>query len=202
MINLFLKAKHWQLFILTFVLPLIIHIGFMAYMFSQIFSKISYTTEPNPSDFVGFFYYIPLIGLLFLGLLFGWFYSLTIGLQSKLPDGMKMKVNRFKIFMLFPIVYILLISLFIGTIVSSLSTGGEPDFSIVGIFMAIIIPLHFFNMFCVIYTMYFTAKTIKSVELQRKAEFSEYIGEFFMLWFSFVGVWIIQPKVNRFIKSS
>jgi len=197
MINLFLRAKHWQIFVLTFVLPLAVHIGFMVY----IFSKMIYTVQPNPQEFIGFFYYIPFISFLFMGLLFGWYYSLTIGLQNKLPSGMIMKVNRFKIFMAIPFIYILAISMFLTSILSAVSAEGVPDFSMVGIFMLLVIPLHFFSIFCIIYIMYFTAKTIKSVELQRRAEFSDYIGEFFLLWFSFIGVWFIQPKVNKFLNN-
>ncbi len=136
-----------------------------------------------------------------MGLLFGWYYSLTIGLQNKLPSGMIMKVNRFKIFMAIPFIYILAISMFLTSILSAVSAEGVPDFSMVGIFMLLVIPLHFFSIFCIIYIMYFTAKTIKSVELQRRAEFSDYIGEFFLLWFSFIGVWFIQPKVNKFLNN-
>jgi hypothetical protein len=44
------------------------------------------------------------------------------------------------------------------------------------------------------------AKTIKTVELQREVNFSEFIGEFFMIWFYFIGIWILQPKINRMVK--
>jgi hypothetical protein len=27
--------------------------------------------------------------------------------------------------------------------------------------------------------------------------FGEFAGEFFMLWFYFIGIWIIQPKINK-----
>ena len=52
-------------------------------------------------------------------------------------------------------------------------------------------------MFCMFYMLYFTSKTIKTVELQREVTFGEFIGEFFALWFYIIGIWFIQPKVNK-----
>jgi len=45
------------------------------------------------------------------------------------------------------------------------------------------------------------AKTVKSGELNRRARFSDYIGEFFLLWFWPLGIWFIQPKVNKLVDS-
>ena len=75
----------------------------------------------------------------------------------------------------------------------------ESNFiAIAGIF-AIIVPVHLFAMFCIFYSLYFVAKTFKTVELQRTVTFSDFAGEFFLLWFYPIGIWIIQPKINRMI---
>ncbi len=63
--------------------------------------------------------------------------------------------------------------------------------------LAIIMPLHFLAMFCMFYNLYFAAKTIKLAELQRQVNFGDYAGEFFLMWFFPIGVWWLQPKVNR-----
>jgi hypothetical protein len=47
------------------------------------------------------------------------------------------------------------------------------------------------------WSMVFTARVIKSVELQRKARFEDAVAEFFLIWFFIVGLWILQPRVNR-----
>jgi hypothetical protein len=49
--------------------------------------------------------------------------------------------------------------------------------------------------------MYFAAKTLKTVELKREATFSDFVGEFFLIWFNFIGIWILQPKINKIIQS-
>ena len=64
---------------------------------------------------------------------------------------------------------------------------------------ALIIPFHLFAMFCIFYCLYFVSKVFKTVELQRKVAFSDFAGEFFMIWFFIVGIWIIQPKINKMI---
>jgi len=57
--------------------------------------------------------------------------------------------------------------------------------------------VHLFSMFCLFYCLYFIAKALKTVELQRPVTFSDYAGEFFLLWFYPVGVWILQPRINQ-----
>jgi hypothetical protein len=51
------------------------------------------------------------------------------------------------------------------------------------------------------YTLWFNAKTFKSVELQREALIGDYIGEFFLLWYFPIGIWFIQPRINKIFGS-
>jgi len=55
-------------------------------------------------------------------------------------------------------------------------------------------------MFCLFYCLYFVAKTLKTVELQREVSFNDFIAEFFLTWFFPIGVWILQPRINKMIK--
>jgi hypothetical protein len=50
------------------------------------------------------------------------------------------------------------------------------------------------------YQIYFLAKMVKMVELQREVRFEEYLLECVLFWFYFVGIWIIQPKINQFVE--
>ena len=47
---------------------------------------------------------------------------------------------------------------------------------------------------------YSDSLTMDSVELQREVSFSDFAGEFFMIWFFPIGIWIVQPKVNKMIE--
>jgi hypothetical protein len=187
MIQKFLKAKHWQIFLLTIGIP-------MVFQYLLIGAAIS-DPEASPASIANLIVFVPILVLVVLfGLfgLFGWFWSIGIGLQSKIPQNVKMNVNRFKIFFFIPLIYLLLLTGFVVFFIN----GEKPD---VTMFMTIF-PIHLFSMFCILHTMYFIAKTIKTVELQREAEFSDFVGEFFLFWFYPFGMWILQPKINRIVE--
>jgi hypothetical protein len=194
MIDKFLKAKHWQLFTLMFGIPILFQIIMMGTMFSNMNSE----TNPDPTEMFNMFKFFPIIMILYMGVFFGWFWSIAIGLQKKVPENVIMKTRKFKIFFFIPLVYILCISLFIvGMFSGIMQNGNEPSGGFgVGI-VGIILPLHLLSMFGMFYSLYFVAKTFKTVELQKEVNFGEFAGEFFMLWFYFIGIWIIQPKINK-----
>lgn len=195
--NLFLKAKHWQLFLLMFGIPILIQMVSMGSLVSQ----FSMTKDPDLSFMVNYFRIFPFIMVLFLGTFFGWFWSIAIGLKHKIPQDIKMKTTKFKIFFFIPLVYILLFVTLLGismsSIVTGVNSGIQPDFVNIGLFISIIFPLHFFSMFCIFYCLYFVAKTIRTIELQRECSFSDFAGEFFLIWFYPIGIWIIQPRINK-----
>ncbi|HPM30467.1 MAG TPA: hypothetical protein PLJ60_09020 [Chryseolinea sp.] len=160
--------------------------------------------EPDPSFMFNYFRLFPILMIVFIGVFFGWFWAIAIGLQKKVPAGVKMKTKKFKVLFFIPMTYMLLISIGIETAMSGLikriEGGDQPDVGLLGGIMGIIFPLHLFSMFCIFYSLYFVAKTFKTVELQRETTFSDFAGEFFMIWFYPVGIWIIQPKVNKMVQ--
>jgi hypothetical protein len=194
----FLKAKHWQLFLLTFGIPMLFQIVLMITMFANISSG----NNPDVSFMFNYMMFFPIIMILLIATQFGWFWSMAIGLQSKVPENVKMKVKKFKIFFFIPLIYLILISIFIGVATNlMLESGKAPSVGLIMSLVAIIIPLHFFSMFCIFYSLYFVAKTYKTVELQRQVSFSDFVGEFFMIWFYPIGIWIIQPKINKMFEN-
>jgi len=64
----------------------------------------------------------------------------------------------------------------------------------------VIVPLHLLSMFIIFWGVRFAAKTLKSVELGRMAKFGDYAGDFFLIWFSIIGYWILQPRLNELMK--
>jgi hypothetical protein len=195
----FLRAKHWHLFLLTFGIPMI----FQFIMMGTMFESIGSGTEPDPTSFFSFFYVFPVMMIIFIGTFFGWFWSIAIGLQNKIPANVKMKTGIFKVFFFIPITYMLLISIGMGAVMSGLpdtiESGGAPNDGLILSSMAIILPLHLFSMFCIFYCLYFVSKTFKTVELQRETTFSDFAGEFFLIWFYPIGIWIVQPKINKMV---
>ena len=189
MIEKFLKAKHWQIFMLTFGLPIILEIIAMPFMI----------IGNNPMVIMKI---MPIMMIFFIVGFFGWFWAIAIGLQNKVPTGIKMKVKKFKVFFLIPLIYIILIFGFMGFAFGGiLENGQQPSGGMIGGLVGIIVPLHLFSMFCIFYCLYFVSKTFKTVELQREVTFSDFAGDFFMIWFFPIGVWIVQPKINKMIEN-
>ncbi|MFT5819382.1 MAG: hypothetical protein ACI8ZM_000605 [Crocinitomix sp.] len=69
-----------------------------------------------------------------------------------------------------------------------------------GFLILFIVVMHLLSMFSIFYCIYFCTKTLKSIELGRNITFGDYAGEFFLIWFFVIGIWIIQPKINNLAK--
>jgi len=183
----FLTLKHWQLFSLLIGIPVIFELILIGSIFSNFSSR-----NPVP-DFTGFIILFPIMMILFTALFFGWFYVLGTNLYKRLPDTARMSLTRFKVFLFFPALYILFLMVFMVGFAQYLVSARTPN----PLIPLLIFPIHTFSMFCLFYCLYFNAKALKTVELQRPVTFSDYAGEFFLLWFFPVGVWILQPRINR-----
>jgi hypothetical protein len=196
----FLKAKHWQLFVLLVGVPIFLNI----FMMISMVIKLSSGSFENSSFHLFFFPFFFFIMLFFGWAMFRWQWSIAIGLQHKLPSNFSMNVKLFKFFFFFPIFYISSILLVVSIIMFSggFEDGGVPNFGLIFTLFGIVFLLHFFSMFCLMYSLYFVSKTIASVELQREALFSDYIADFFLIWFFPVGIWFIQPRINKIIESN
>ncbi len=191
--NIFLRMKHWQLFLLLFGIP---------FLFQTISIK-SMNYYNNPAII---FMALPIIIILYMAGFFSWFYALGTNLNRKLPDTFKMNLVKFRILLFVPITYTLLICVFLFGLFRGLLAivnSGSPDPSALAAMqpgwglVVLIIPLHFFAMFCILHSFYFIAKSLKLVEGQRAVVFSDFAGEFLLIWCFPVGIWIIQPRINR-----
>ena len=183
--NRFLKAKSWQIFIVTIGLTVIL----------EIIAITLIIIGRNPTVI---FKIMPIMMIFFLGGFFGWLWAVAINLQEKLTADLKLKVNRFKTFLLIPIIYFVIFFVFIDLVMSGAIENGTVTNHVI---FAWIIPLHLIAVFCIFYCLYFVSKVFKTVELQRKVTFSDFAGEFLMIWFFIIGIWIIQPKINKMIES-
>ena len=198
MIQFFLRLKHWQLFIVMLGLPIIYQLYFIFEIFGSRIQPMEVVGEEGVTQVLNeryfHFDFLPYVLILFSLVFFGWFWSIAIGLQKNIPVEIEMKVKRFKALFIIPLVYTIAFMMLIGGLFSGMFTYG---FSNSTWFLVIILPLHLFSMFCIFHTIYFVAKTIRTAELQRVVTFGDFAGEFFLLWFYIIGIWIIQPKVNR-----
>ncbi|MDG1393489.1 MAG: hypothetical protein P8P55_01530 [Flavobacteriaceae bacterium] len=63
-----------------------------------------------------------------------------------------------------------------------------------------ILPYHFGAMFCIFLLMILTSRTIVKFEKEENSKESSGMELFFGIWFFFIGIWHIQPKLNEYIK--
>lgn len=165
---------------------------FQFFVMGTMFANLSNENNSDPAFLFNYIQLLPILTIVFMGVLWLWFWSVATGLQSKVPEGVTMKIKKFKIFFFIPLIYILF---FVGIFMTVIT--GESSIPII---FAVIFPLHIFSMFCIFYTLYFIAKTFKTVELQREVRFSDFAGEFFLIWFYPIGIWILQPKINKMVE--
>ena len=175
----FLHLKAWQLFLILFGVPMVLQVGVLGALF---------TRKPAPWAVLG----ILLVAFLTLGLLLAWFYVLGTHLHRRLPVTAPMSLNRFRIAALLPVTYVFLL-LALG---ASTFVGSAPD-GVPGGLIALLVVFHLLSMASIFYCLYFTAKALKTVERNFPVPVNEYVGEFFLLWFYPVGIWLLQPRVNH-----
>lgn len=172
-----IKLKHWQLFLLTWGIPLTINI------YSFFDTSILFKAFPI------------ILSAFFFGIL-SWVWSIGTGLHKKLPEGIKLKLWPFRLCIFIPILYMILILLFsINTEVFEGPNGYGKQMGIT--LLPIIVIIHFVSMALLFLGLRFAAKTLKTIEMGRLAHFTEYSRELFLIWFSPIGIWILQPRLNK-----
>jgi hypothetical protein len=175
-----LKLKHWQLFILTWGIPILLNLMLVV-------------------DPTMIFQLFPVMMITFMFGLFGWIYAIGTVLHQKLPGNVNLNLTSFKIFLLIPVAYILIIIsvLIFGSEISL--EADSPWQTISWILIPVVLIVHFASMVLIFLSLRFGAKVFRSVELGRLARFSDYGAEFFLIWFSPIGIWILQPRLNKLV---
>lgn len=186
-----LNLKHWQLFLLIFGVPIIFQ-WVVSSMVMTSLSPIKILTATL------------IVVILFFGLFFSWVYTLGTYLHKKLPETVRMNLTLFKVSFFILLVYMLIIPVFLmGMLIdvsySILVFGAKaPSFASVDL-------LFLFSMisfFCFFYCIYFNAKALLTVERQKPVTFGDFVGEFFLFWFFLIGLWILQPRINKLFETS
>lgn len=184
----FLKIKHWQFFLLTIVTPLLLQI---------IFIIITIADKTLALDY----FFLPiLITVLYLGGAFGWMASIGLGFNKLLPDSIKQETGMYTFCLVFPFVCIFLMIATIYTIIIKLPESMSAVSNVTVLGLGIFIDL--FAVFCHFYIFYFTSKIFRTIELRKQITFKDHAGEFFLVWFYIVGIWILQPRINEIYKNN
>ena len=136
----------------------------------------------------------PLMMVVFTVGIFGWIWAISTQLHKKLPLEVNLDIRLFKLVFSVPIFYMLALTLWLGYQFYILYPERSSN---IGPMIMVLAFLHFVSMICILLGLRFAAQTMRSVELGRLAKFSEYAVEFFLIWFSPLGFWILQPRLNK-----
>ena len=168
--DIILRAKHWQVFIILVILPLI----------AEFATTLLIPGDVNPSNgetllsMTTMFFYLACV--------LAWFWAVGSFSSSIVAPDLQMKDGFFYFALIYPLLYI---PLFISIVFKPGPTT------------LLISPLHLFGMYCMFYALYFVSKSLAMAETGRSVTFYEYAGPFFLIWFYPLGVWLIQPKINQ-----
>jgi len=172
--SFFLRAKHWQIFLVVFGLYLLGQILVMSYF-------ISSSGRVDISGKYGILFGI-VMGLSASGLIF-WLWCLGAFCNAIVDGALRLRSKFHGVAAIYPPFY------FVFFVARLESFGGNS--------LGIIVPLHLFAMFCMFYLLYFASKSIVLAEKHKPVSFYDYAGPFFLLWFFPVGIWLVQPRINR-----
>jgi hypothetical protein len=164
-----LRLKHWQLFVLAIGLPILAD-------FFDVSKQQTWTIDM-------------IIGVVSVSTVFGWIWTIANELYKILPVGQHFKLWGFRTAFLLALT--LLVFLFWATENEMIMAS---DNFLILLFVGVSIYLGL-----MIYAVLFAAKTLKTIELGRPAKIDEYAGEAFLIWMFPLGVWFVQPRLNKLI---
>jgi hypothetical protein len=173
--DFFLRAKHWQIFVLVWGTYFV---GQMA-----IASSLPTTTGPfeNPLK-VGLFSEAVMVP--FVVCLMGWLWSMGSFLFLIVKPTLKLNIGFFRFALTYSTLYLLTALPFF------LSRNPAVE--------AVILPMHLLALFCLIHVLYFVSKSLVIAEQGKTVTFGDYALSLLLLSLSPIGVWLIQPRINRF----
>jgi hypothetical protein len=168
--NFFLRAKPWQVFVLVWG----------AYFVGQviIISSLPVSTENNlRASLLTEAAVLPSIICFEV-----WLWAMGSFLFSLSQPQLKLNIHFFRFTIIFPTLYFLIVfPLFVSN--STLEV--------------VMMPINGVGLVCEFYPLYFVAKSLLIAEKRQPVTRKDYTLTLIFLVFSLVGIWLVQPRVNR-----
>ena len=172
--KILLKLKAWQMFVLI-LLPMLAP-GYVL----------------NKTDSFNIFLVVMIIWLL---VIVSWMYTVGATANSLLPSHLKKNITIYRLGFIAPLLYTIFMFLYVmPNLQINPDTKGFP-------LPTWVIPLHLISVFGMFYGLWFTAKQFVTLQKLKEVKFIDYSGPFFLFWFSPLGVWFLQPKINELFNS-
>ena len=198
LLQFFITAKHWQVFLILFGVPFIGQFLVMGMMMA-IFMGVAITEEnPSPDQMATAMtlFMIPfgLVLAVFMGFFLTWFWALGKFCNQQIREAaIRPGMGLFKFTLILPFFHIFA---FTAVFVAAMTHPENP------LALLLIFPLHFLAVFCMFYNLYFVSKNLTLAQKQQPVRISDYALNFVLIWFYPVGIWIIQPQLNELYHQS
>jgi hypothetical protein len=171
----FLRAKHWQLFLLLVGVPVV---G------QTIVMGLVPVSAPSPQEFGRGLALLVGVTAIWILCLQGWFWSMGSFSSSMTARSHQLPITFFRLTVICPAAYIVIL-----LVAASL----RPDLNVV----MLLFPLHIVATLCMLYNAYFVSKNLVLAESGRPVTFYKFSGPLILLWFFPIGVWSTQPRINE-----
>ncbi len=187
----FLRAPHWQLFLFSFGIPFLMQLLGTAVSLSNLVAFATPDAAPSWP------YYLSSAGSLTIGVvLYGWTWSVGSGLQKRMPREFRRSTIGFGA----------VVATLAGLCFGSLFYSGNmlllvDEANAFTLLFWTILPLLGVWMVSHFYCAVYVADLIITAEQEREPTKHELLQLALLIWFFPVGIWIVQPRVNRLSKA-
>jgi glucan phosphoethanolaminetransferase (alkaline phosphatase superfamily) len=184
--GIFLKLKHWHLFLLT--------VGILIIIFT--YSRVSYRAdEEDEFVFDAIARFITIIPFL---VYFLWLWSVGTILNDN--NKVHLKIRPAYFYVSVAVSYFIF---FFFTVFNMLEWGQMKDDTdnMFATYVLMAIPL-ILGIFAWLFALNFVAKTLVRAERELHVNPADYFGEYIMILLFPIGIWIIQPRINDLLLRS
>ena len=112
-----------------------------------------------------------------------WYFAIGLELSEQLPRKVELPKTLFIVNAFVLILSVVIISMFYA--------GSFESNGLLGLIWVAYLMYAMFQFF------FYPGKALKSIEINEEAKVGEYIGYFFLMIFWPIGIWWIQPKLNK-----
>lgn len=222
MSHFFLRSKHYLLFIPLLLPTLTSWIAQGAYgqQLQEFSQEIGTGSDFSFADFTladysGYFYFFLVLMILPMLVQVGWYRAVGQDLKKYLPDHASFNDKTFKITLAVQVISVLAM---VGTFwygwnwlgdsipgwieSDGVSDERAKDLALSALKVAgLVAIIGLIGFAAAIYNSYFVGKTLKTIEEGRPVKGGELVGYVILSYFLVIGIWIMQPKVNRLVET-
>ncbi|MFN8297557.1 MAG: hypothetical protein U0T75_00530 [Chitinophagales bacterium] len=187
-----LTLRHWLVFLLLYIVPFagsLLLIVIAAWRDPDVTQHIELLTGQIMAVATVYIYVSS----------FFWLYGTGNALHQRLPDTVFMNIHIFRFMTIVPLLWGLWLAYVFYSLLVHMKgnqlpvTTSEDDIFSLGGVMCFLFAIH---------NNWFIAKALKSIERYGEVSFSDYFGDFILITFLPIGVWLIQPRLNQLANNS